>query len=111
MTTTHNYYQVSYTLLVDHPEMRGPTFKPVTAGHISHHRLSVNTLAEAVSLFNDIKGGSYDFSSECVLRVRVDRMHYNPKDDSYRPHTCRKAVEMNDGRATMCFLVRYADAS
>lgn len=74
MTRTHRYsrvFEVSFTTIVDRPELRGPSLPVVPAGHRIHDTYVFETQAQAIALFNAMVGGEWDFGSEFLARVQV----------------------------------------
>jgi hypothetical protein len=68
------YYEVRYWLVVDHPELRGPTFPEVDAGTVILNRDSYQNRKDAIQFAKGLVTGGYDFGSEYVRAVEVLQM-------------------------------------
>ena len=69
--TPADYYEVRFTLVVDHPELRGPSFEPVEAGHRSAQVWTCKTWKEAAAYADGMVRGEWDFGSEHVTSVQA----------------------------------------
>lgn len=75
MNNTIAGYRVSFTIIVDHPELRGPSFAPVAPGTRIHTSETFTSQGAAVRYFDGILDGEADFASEYVSKVGVNRMY------------------------------------
>jgi hypothetical protein len=65
-------YEVDLVIVVDRPDLRDESFThEVAPGHSSFTRWKFSTQREAVSMYEDILAGEYDFASEYVRWVQV----------------------------------------
>lgn len=64
-------YEVEFFILVDHPEKRDASFRPVEPGTMVRTVWEYPTQSRAVRVFESICRGEYDFGSEYVAKVRV----------------------------------------
>ncbi|HYE57420.1 MAG TPA: hypothetical protein VD948_02895 [Rhodothermales bacterium] len=74
---TRYAYRISGDIIVDHPERRDASYRPVPAGSISplpHYTFSVRSYAETA--LRRIMAGEGDFSSEYVGRLRLERQDW-----------------------------------
>lgn len=81
-------YEVEFFILVDHPEKRNASFRPVEPGTLVRTVWEYPTQSRAVAVFDSICRGDWDFGSEYVVKVRVLRI---PQHAGW--HTVRKWVE------------------
>jgi hypothetical protein len=88
MNNTIKGYRVSYTIIVDHPERRGPTYPEVAPLTRIHTSETFATQGAAVRYFEGMLAGESDFSSEYVSKVGVDRMYQGRS-----PRCVRRVVE------------------
>ena len=72
-TTTRTTYNVNFSVVFDHPELRGASFSSVKPGTTVTKRIQGLTLAQANALVADLESGGDDFSSECVFLISVWR--------------------------------------
>ena len=63
------YFEVRFTLVVDHPEKRDSSFKPVKAGSAFHQVWTCKTWAEAARYADAFVRGEWDFGSEYIETV------------------------------------------
>jgi len=77
-TNTAGKYLVDHTIVVDHPELRDSSYRPVSAGTRVHLSWRFATRAGALAFVADILSGQCDFASEYVSCVRVT-MDIEPK--------------------------------
>lgn len=66
-------FVVEYVVVVDHPELRDPSFRPVPRGLRISHRESFTTFGAASRLYDRILSGEHDYGSEYIGRVVVKR--------------------------------------
>lgn len=66
-----DYYEVRFVIVVDHPELRGPTYQPVEAGHRSSQVFTCKSWAEAARYADGMIQGEWDFGSEYVTSVQA----------------------------------------
>jgi hypothetical protein len=64
-------FEVWFTLVVDHPELRGPSYQPVPAGHRVHTVMTCKTHKEAALLADGMIAGEWDFGSEYMTSVQA----------------------------------------
>lgn len=68
---TEARYKVEFFTLVDHPEKRDASYRPVEPGTMVRTVWEYPTQSRAVAVFDSICRGDYDFGSEYVMKVRV----------------------------------------
>lgn len=78
---TEARYEVEFFTLVDHPEKRNASYRPVEPGTLIRTVWKYTTQSRAVAEFDSICRGDYDFGSEYVMKVRVlaERPHASPR--------------------------------
>jgi len=81
-------YRVTIVIVVDRPELRDASFMPVAPGTRTVWTERYATQGQAVRLFKEILRGAWDFASEYVAAVSVDRMQ-----SVASPRTVRCRVE------------------
>ncbi|TXH56153.1 MAG: hypothetical protein E6Q97_06985 [Desulfurellales bacterium] len=81
-------YEVEFFILVDHPEKRDASYRPVEPGTMVRTVWEYPTQSRAVAVFDSICRGDYDFGSEYVTKVRVLRISMQSS-----PRLVRKWVE------------------
>ena len=85
-------YEVRFTLVVDHPEKRDSSFKPVDPGSRFHQTWSYDGQADAARVGDSMLRGEWDFGSEYITSVQV--LELRP---GRSPRTVRK-LRRRDGR-------------
>lgn len=90
-----NSYQVRTTIVVDRPELRGPTYPVVRAGHRIQWTQTYASQGAAVRAAASILRGGEDHSSEFVGVVEV--LHVRPMRG---PRVVRRRVERDRGETT-----------
>lgn len=80
-------YIVEYTIIVDRPEKRDASFRPVHKDSFVNQSTTCQTHGAAVKLYREMVRGEWDFSSEYVSKVRVIA-----KDGLASPRLVRKVV-------------------
>ena len=75
--STKTTYTVHYNTVVDYPERRDASYSPVAPGTIIREARDGLTYSQAVGLYNEIIGGFYDFGSEFVSSIQVNRISFN----------------------------------
>lgn len=83
-------FELRFSITVDRPELRGPTYPVVAAGHIIHSAWNYASQADAVRMFEAILGGECDFGSEYVSKISVVQMR-----EGQSPRRVRKQVIRN----------------
>jgi len=64
-------YEVRFTITVDRPELRGPTYAPVAAGTKIPTVVTTTSHNQAVRLYDAILRGEEEYRSEYVTSVQV----------------------------------------
>jgi hypothetical protein len=82
-------YEVRITTIVDAPERRGPSYRPVAPGTPIHITERFATQRRAVSFYNEIMAGEWDFGSEYVSRIQALKMRPNRSPRVVRRTHCR----------------------
>lgn len=75
MSNTVTGYQVRFTVVVDRPERRGPSYAPVPAGHRIPTTFTFPTQGAAVRYWESILAGGEDYASEYVSKAQVVRTY------------------------------------
>lgn len=88
MTTNNKPYEVWFVLLVDRPELRGPSYTPVAPGTRFGQTERFATCGQAVRFHDRLLAGEYDFASEIVVKSQV--VSYQGRKGS--PRTVRRQV-------------------
>lgn len=86
-----HYYIVSFSVIVDFPERRDASFVPVRPGTTVLTKKEFLKHSEAVSFFNGLLDGEWDFGSEYVYRASCYRMDAWSDNHGSAP-TVRKEV-------------------
>lgn len=79
----YGYYAIMI-YVVDAPEKRGPTFKPVTAGSTYKMENFCSTLNHALTWYESSLRGEQDFGAEFVRDVEVIALYNMPGADRTR---------------------------
>ena len=89
-----SFYRVVITTIVDRPELRDDSYRPVKAGTTVRYVKDCVRLAGAVSLYDEVLEGEWDFMSEYAKSVRVERMVWSPTlgDFIQARRVCRKQI-------------------
>lgn len=95
-------YEVRYTITIDAPELRGPTYPTVAPGTKSSWVERFTSCGRAVHRFDYLRAGNDDFSSEYVTRVAVIRR------DGERTRTIRREVRRTRAQSHLTVLRRAA---
>lgn len=74
-------YSVQWRLVVDHPEKRDSSFRPVPPGSFGQRR-DFTTQALALGLYESLLRGDEDFAAEYPTEIRVLR-HYPNRSPRY----------------------------
>lgn len=95
MTDTAKPFEVRYTLTVDRPELRGPSYSPIAAGTKVQFVDCFATQGAAVRRFEAMLRGEWDYPSEYVSSVDVvARPRRLPPNTTWmRPRTVRRWVK------------------
>lgn len=83
-------YEVRFTITVDAPDRRGPSFPEVAAGTKIQMAWSYPTQRQAVHVFDAIRNGEHDFGSEYVSSAEVVRIAGEWKISTVRRSVSRK---------------------
>lgn len=70
-------YEIRITTIVDAPERRGASYRPVAPGTPIHITERFATQRRAVAFYNEIVSGEWDFGSEYVSRIQALKMRPN----------------------------------
>jgi hypothetical protein len=76
-------YEVRYTLVIDRPELRDASFRPVAPGTRTVLTWCYTSQTAAVRMFEEMRAGRWDFASEYIAGVSVEQR---------RPHASRRTV-------------------
>lgn len=76
--STVTFYIVAVTTIVDRPELRDVSFRRVPQGTAIHQKITTRSRKSAISLAKAHLTGEYDFASEYVCSVRVERHTLTP---------------------------------
>ena len=104
---TDKPFRVSIVVKVDRPELRGASYAPVAPGTrvlcVEYHA----TQTEAISSFEAVLRGTWDFSSEYAASVQVDRMRSDrgPRSIRRRVERAPRETERDDVRARLLLQV------
>ena len=90
-------YAVEYTIEVDRPDLRGPTFPHVAPGTRVANRVLFGSFGPASREMDRLLSGEDDFSSEYVAKVRVMRM-YNFGPTQFARKTVQRDTRSGDWR-------------
>lgn len=85
-----NYYEVRFTITVDKPELRGPTYPVVPAGKKIPTTWTYASYTAAVNEYAAILRGEWDFSSEYVSSVAVYKIPPASRYVTIRKNVMRK---------------------
>lgn len=83
-------YEVRFTITVDRPELRGPTFKAVEAGLKIPTMYGYANYSAAVRAYEACRKGEWDFYSEYVSLLEVVRVRTNGAVETVRRPMFRK---------------------
>jgi hypothetical protein len=78
-------YRVTWRTIVDHPEKRDASYPKVSPGHVINSTKDFHKQRSAITLYNELLGGEWDFGSEYVNTAAVTRYYL----DSYRRDNVR----------------------
>lgn len=81
-------YRVDAIIVVDRPELRGPSYPVVPAGTRSRWVQTTTSYNAALQMREEILIGHCDFAAEYVVKVRVDALR-----ERTSPRTVRRLVE------------------
>lgn len=94
-TDTTKPYEVWTTLVVDRPELRGPTYAPVRPGHRQGMVQRFATQAAALRYRDAVLRGEDDYASEYIAAVTVVQARRNSS-----PRIVRRRVEWTRQEST-----------
>lgn len=101
-------FEVRWTITVDRPELRGPTFAAVAPGHKISQRIVTDSQPSAVRVFEGLLEGSEDFASEFVSSVEVVQLYSgrSPRVVRARRERFRRETNIERQRALLAVAAR-----